>query len=203
MKKHIYISADYSDNNGDRDVVDVIKQWGLDDIHKVEYIDMAEVKSGSVSVNEDCRPCDLKAEFNKQINASSAVIFIIGDKTAARKAGNSCNRATQPQNMCGCTPYKHNSNGAKSCKISSTFTPKPDEDFGNINSCSYLQHEFEQAKRKGKKLIIVYNSLYKQPNWLPSYMKDYQPDAIPFWIKNSSGALIGNYSIIKEALGYD
>ena len=37
---------------------------------------MAKVVSGSVSVDDDCRPCDLKAEFNRQINASSSANFI-------------------------------------------------------------------------------------------------------------------------------
>ena len=88
MKKHIYISSDYSEDNGDREVVKALKTWGYDNRYKVEFLDMAEVVSGSVSENNpDCRPCDLKREFNQQINASSSVIFVVGDKTADRKAG--------------------------------------------------------------------------------------------------------------------
>lgn len=51
---------------------------------------MAKVVSGSVSNGSDCRPCDLKKEFNNQINASSAVIIVIGDKTKYRTAGSNC-----------------------------------------------------------------------------------------------------------------
>ena len=80
MSKRVYISADYSENDGDRNVVDVLHAWGKDDKHKVDYVDTAQVVSGSVSNDSDCRACDLKREFNRQINASSAVIFIIGDK---------------------------------------------------------------------------------------------------------------------------
>ena len=87
MSKRVYISADYSEKNGDREVVDELHRWGKDNKHKVDYIDTAQVISGSVSKNEDCRPCDLKKEFNAQINASSAIIFIVGDKTASRMAG--------------------------------------------------------------------------------------------------------------------
>ena len=76
MKKRVYISADYALDSGDRDVVALLNTWGQDDLHKVEFVDMAKVVSGSVSNNSDCRPCDLKAEFNKQINASSIQIVV-------------------------------------------------------------------------------------------------------------------------------
>ena len=52
----------------------------------MDFIDMSKVSSGSVSENQDCRICDLKQEFNKQINASSAVIFVVGNKTNWRTA---------------------------------------------------------------------------------------------------------------------
>ena len=92
MSKQVYISADYATDSGDRDVVDVLQTWGSDNYHRVDFIDMSQVSSGSVSNDPDCRPCDLKSEFNRQINASSAVIFVVGDKTASRTAGSSCNR---------------------------------------------------------------------------------------------------------------
>ena len=202
MSKRVYISADYSSEDGDLEVVETLTAWGSDSLHTVDFIDMSQVFSGSISEDEDCRPCDLKEEFNKQINASSAVIIVIGDKTATRTAGSKCARAGNEQKKCSCTPYKQNANGAKSCKVSITITPGKDEDVGNINSYSYLRHEFEQAKRRNKKIIVVYNSLTKQSNWLPNYMKDYESDAQPFWIKNSYEQEVGNYKYIKEALGY-
>lgn len=72
MSKRVYISADYSEADGDRNVVDELHKWGEDNLHKVDYTDTAKVVSGSVSSDSDCRPCDLKAEFNRQINVSSA-----------------------------------------------------------------------------------------------------------------------------------
>ena len=60
MSKRVYISADYSESNGDRAVVDELHKWGKDKLHKVDYVDTAEVVSGSVSENPDCRPSDLK-----------------------------------------------------------------------------------------------------------------------------------------------
>lgn len=97
MSKQVYISADYSEGDGDRDVVETLNKWGSDALHKVDFIDMSKVASGSVSNDPDCRICNLKKEFNKQINASSAVIFIVGDKTASRTAGCSCLRASKEQ----------------------------------------------------------------------------------------------------------
>lgn len=203
MSKQVYISADYSEDSGDRNVVALLNQWGSDNKHKTDFIDMAKVISGSVSDDSDCRPCDLKLEFNKQINASSAVIIVVGDKTASRTAGSSCSRATSTQKSCSCTPYKQNANGSTICKVVQTSSAGTDKDVGNINTYSYLRHEFEQAKKRNKPIIVVYNSLRKESSWLPSYMKDFESDAQPFWIKNLDGEKVGNYAYIKEALGYD
>lgn len=203
MSKRVYISADYSADSGDRDVVEMLNKWGTDKQHKVDFIDMSKVASGSVSKDPDCRPCDLKQEFNQQINASSAVIFIVGDKTATRKAGSSCSRANNNQSSSSCTPYKQNTNGSKPCKVGQTITMGPDDDFGSINEYSYLRHEFEQAKKRKKPIIVVYNSLRNESKWLPSYMKDYESDAQPFWTKNVFDEKVGNYAYIKKVLGFD
>ena len=71
------------------------------------------------------------------------------------------------------------------------------------NTYSYLEHEFEQAKKKEKTIIVVYNSLYKWTDWLPTYMSDYNDQAQPFWVKNEYGEKVGNYAFIKKALGYE
>ncbi len=201
MSRRVYISSDYSESDGDRDVVNVLSGWGYDNLHSVDFVDMARVVSGSVAKNNpDCRICDLKAEFNKQINLSSVVIFVVGDKTADREAGNTCKRANREQYDCFCTPYKQNTNGQKSCKVYATHPVGKDDDFENINSCSYLQHEFEQAIKKSKKIIILYNSTQHQTNWLPEYMKAYQNAAHPFWKYDYLGRKVGDYQFIKEEL---
>lgn len=99
MSKRVYISADYSEDDGDLDVVEELSRWGNDALHKVDFIDMSKVASGSVSKDSDCRICDLKQEFNRQINASSAVIFVVGDNTALREAGNACRRVSNNQSL--------------------------------------------------------------------------------------------------------
>lgn len=203
MSIRVYISADYAPDNGDQSVIDELHKWGKDNLHKVDYCDTAQVASGSVSKDSNCRPCDLKLEFNRQINASSAVIFVVGDKTAIRTAGNTCRRMTDGA-LCSCTPYKQNASGSTICKVyGQPTTPGPNDDYGEINSLSYLEHEFRQAQKKRKKIIIVYNSLHKQSNWLPSYMKGHENDAHPFWKYNALGHKVGDYSYIKTALGYD
>lgn len=203
MGKQVYISADYDETHGDRAVVDVLHEWAEDDKHIVDFVDTAQVVSGSVSKDPDCRACDLKKEFNDQIKASSAVIFVIGDKTKDRTAGSSCKRQKDGEG-CSCTPYKQNPKGSSICKIfGELYTPASNEDIGKINTLSYLEHEFRQARRKDKDIIIVYNSLYKQSEWLPDYMKDYEDDARPFWIKNAYGNKMGDYEYIKQALGYE
>lgn len=202
MRKQVYISADYDSYNGDQDVVDELNSWGSDDLHKVNFIDMSNVSSGTVANDEDCRICDLKAEFNKQINASSAVIFVVGDKTGFRTAGSGCERMSKEQYHCYCTPYKKNVSGTKVCKVCSTLSPGKDDDVGNINRFSYLRHEFEQAKKKKKEIIIIYNSTRKESSWLPTYMNGYENEARPFWKINNNGERVGDYSYIKEVLGF-
>lgn len=201
MSKQVYISADYSEGSGDRDVVAELNKWGSDSLHKLDFIDMAKVASGSVSKDSDCRICDLKDEFNRQINASSAVIIVVGDKTASRTAGSACSRATQSQfYYCTCTPYKQNTKGVQMCKMS--MLPYSGSDVNPVNTYSYLRHEFEQAKKRGKNIVVVYNSLYRQLTWLPSYMSGYASSAQPFWVRDSLGRKVGNYALIKGALGY-
>jgi hypothetical protein len=203
MSKRVYISADYSASDGDRNVVEELHKWGNDYLHKVDYCDTAQVVSGSVVNDSDCRACDLKAEFNRQINASSAVIFIIGDKTANRSAGSACRRINEGAG-CPCTPYKQNANGSTVCKIlGPTSTPGADEDLGMINAYSYLKHEFKQAVKKDKEIIILYNSMNKQPGWLPDYMAAYVDYAHPFWTYNANWERVGDYTYIKQVLGYE
>ena len=55
MSKRVYISTDYALNDGDREVVEELHRWGRDSKHKVEYVDTAQVVSGSVSKDEDCK----------------------------------------------------------------------------------------------------------------------------------------------------
>ena len=203
MRKRVYISADYSPSSGDRNVVDELNRWGNDNLHKVDFVDMAKVVSGSVSSDPDCRVCDLKKEFNQQINASSTVICVIGDKTAMRTAGSSCERLKKEWFECECTPYKHNVNGSTFCKVLKVFSPDPHGDVGCINSYSYLKHEFMQAVRKNKNIIFLYNSMRKEAAWLPEYMSDYEAYAYPFWTTNLIGTKIGNYAYIKQVLGFE
>lgn len=78
MRKRIYISADYVPENGDCNVVNMLHKWSrLIYIKQILWIQ----QTGDISRHLDCHACDLKEEFNRQINASSAVIFIVGDKT--------------------------------------------------------------------------------------------------------------------------
>lgn len=84
----------------------------------------------------------------------------------------------------------------------STSTPGANDDVGNINSYSYLKHEFEQTKKRNKPIIIIYNSTRKETSWLPCYMSGYESVAVPFWKINDWGMKVGDYTYIKEVLGY-
>jgi len=49
MSKRVYISADYDRTNGDQEVVEELIKWGSDNLHKVDFIDMSKVSTGSVA----------------------------------------------------------------------------------------------------------------------------------------------------------
>ncbi len=200
--KRIYVSADYDIDSGDRCVVDEMKKWVEDNRRNVSFVDMAKVISGTVADNPDCRACDLKEEFNRQINVSSIVVVVVGDKTATRTAGSACQRANLDWLQCFCTPYKQNSGGKKQCKVFETVEVASRGDVGNVNSYSYLRHEYEQAAAKGKKIIVLYNSMRNETSWLPYYLKEREAEAMPFWVKDAYGRKVGDYSKIKEALGF-
>lgn len=202
MSKRVYISADYDPDSGDRSVVDELNKWGGDNYHRVDFTDMAKVVSGSVSMDSDCRICDLKREFNAQINASSFVVFVVGDKTAKRTAGSKCERWKKSQDESCCTPYKQNAVGVKRCRVSIILDTSESDDVGDINGYSYLYHEFKQAQKRNKNIIVLYNSMRKEPSWLPLYLKDFEDIAQPFWIKDALGHKTGNYAFIKEKLGF-
>lgn len=53
MGKQVYISADYDRLNGDQDVVNELNKWGCDNFHKVDFVDMSKVSSGSVANSND------------------------------------------------------------------------------------------------------------------------------------------------------
>ena len=53
MSKRVYISADYATDSGDRNVVDVLQRWGQDNLHRVDFTDMSQVASGSVSADPE------------------------------------------------------------------------------------------------------------------------------------------------------
>lgn len=50
MRKRVYISADYSEDSGDRNVVETLNQWVTDNLHKVDFVDMEKVVSGSIQM---------------------------------------------------------------------------------------------------------------------------------------------------------
>ena len=61
----------------------------------------------------------------------------------------------------------------------------------------------EQAKKKNRTIIVIYNSLRKEKSWLPWYLDDYEDVAQPFWVKDAYGNKVGNYTFIKQELGYE
>lgn len=162
ISERVYINAGYAEDNGNRNVIDILNQWGSGNRHRVDFINMSKVAPGNVSNDPGCRPCNLKREFNQQVGASFAAIFIVGDKTVSRKAGSNCSRVNSEQTDCSCTPYKQSSRDFKTCKVTHIGSAKADNGVGNINVFPHLQHEFGQVRKRKKSIVTVYNSLHKK-----------------------------------------
>ena len=69
-KKNVYISADYDEKSGDREVADLLNIWGKDEKHKVCFVDTAKVAKGSVSKDLDCSEYSRAAEPPVQCGVS-------------------------------------------------------------------------------------------------------------------------------------
>ena len=52
MSKQVYISADYSETDGDREVVEELQKWGKDNLHKVDFSLNASIKKLSLTHGE-------------------------------------------------------------------------------------------------------------------------------------------------------
>jgi hypothetical protein len=66
----------------------------------------------------------------------------------------------------------------------------------------YLRHEFEQAKKCRKTILVFYDSLHKKAEWLPHYMKNYDMIARPFWLRDAGEEKMGDYAYIEQVLRY-
>ena len=68
MSKQVYISADYAEYDGDRDVVEELNKWGSDNFHKVDFIDMSKVAAQRVTKDFiDKLMCDLELSLLLEI----------------------------------------------------------------------------------------------------------------------------------------
>lgn len=161
MSKRVFVSADWKEpfdsHSWDKEVVDRIRKWKYDNRYGVDIICTDDVHE-SVTKNSDCRRCDIKEECRRYINSSSVVVFVVGDNTASKKAGAcdsiSCSPAYSGQQKSYCK-YFLNKNFANP--------------FPKGREISYLQYEITNAVLTGKSIILVYNSVYKQESWIPSW----------------------------------
>lgn len=164
MSKRVFVSADWKEpfvsHSWDKEVVDRIRKWKNDSRYGIDIICTDDVHK-SVTDNLDCRRCDIKEECGKFINLSSIVIFVVGDNTASKTAG-ACNGIS-------CSPAYSGQNKV-CCKY--FFPDNFDKLFSKGWSMSYLQYEITTAVLAKKSIVLVYNSVYKQESWIPSWYKN-------------------------------
>ena len=180
MGKNVFVSADWKDHGNpesdDKDVVDRIRKWSDDLRYSTEFRYTDDVKDSVLKPsNPDCRRCDIKGECGDQIDWSSVVIFVVGDKVASKTAGE-CNGVS-------CSPA-YSGLGTERCK----YYKSPAEDVDGGNGMSYLKFEITKAAREGKSILLVFNSVNKMESWIPSWYntlcKDYiftELGRVPFW----------------------
>jgi len=172
MSKRVFVSADWKEpfdlHSWDKEVVDRIRKWKYDKRYGVDLICTDDVHN-SVINNADCRRCDIKEECGRYIKCSSIVIFVVGDNTASKKAG-ACNGIS-------CSPA-YSGLQKKDCK-----SCLPNQIF-DWEEMSYLEYEITTAFLEKKKIILVFNSVYKQESWIPAWYENYKVNElcrVAFW----------------------
>ena len=177
MTKKIYVSADRKkpcdSNTCDKTVADRIRKWG-DDSCGIDIVCTDDVHS-SITVGGNCRCCEIKQESKMQITKSDTVIFVVGEKTAAKKAGwcdgRSCSPAYSGMQKSPCTKAVN------------------DYMISGWRDMSYLKYEITAAVLSGKEMLIVYDSANDRECWVPSWYNDLcdkydvrELCRIPFWL---------------------
>lgn len=168
MKKNIYVSADWKESfdrhSWDKEVVDRIRKWSIDLRYSADFHYTDDVHN-SVIDDDGCRRCNIKEECGCYIRRSSLVIFVVGDKTRTKKAGR-CN---------GLSCFPVNKNILSPCNNYKEI---------KLKDMSYLHYEISTAIEEKKKILLVYNSVYQNESWIPSWYNKYyenELDRIPFW----------------------
>ena len=159
MSKRVFVSADWKEpfdsHSWDKEVVDRIRKWKDDSRYGVDLICTDDVHN-SVTRKEDCRRCDIKEECGRYIKSSSVVIFVVGDNTGSKKAGG-CDGVA-------CSPAY---SGLQKRYCNSYLTNQ----ISNWKGMSYLEYEITTTVLEKKNIVLVFNSVYKQENWIPTWYK--------------------------------
>ena len=177
MNKRVFVSADWREpfdsHSWDKEVVDRIRKWKSDPRYGIDITCTDDVHD-SVTNNSDCRRCDIKFECGDCIKNSSVVVFVVGDKTASKNAG--------PCDGVSCSPA-YSGSQKKFCKKTYVYNP-----ISNWKNMSYLEYEITTAVLSRKPILIVFNSVYRQEQWIPSWYKTLcqyhqvnELARIPFW----------------------
>lgn len=177
MSKRVFVSADWREpfdsHSWDKEVVDRIRKWKSDPRYGIDIICTDDVHD-SVTNNPDCRRCDIKVECGDCIKKSSVVVFVVGDKTASKNAG--------PCDGFSCAPAY---SGSQKKYCNKAYIP---DSISNWKNMSYLEFEITTAVKNRKQILIVFNSVYRQEQWIPSWYKALRQynqvnelARIPFW----------------------
>jgi len=194
MRTKVYVSADWKEpfdkHSSDKEVVNRIRQWGYDSRYGVD-ITCTDNVHNSVTNDDDCRRCDIKNECRSQILKSDIIVFVVGDKTATKNAG--------PCDGRYCSPA-YSGEEKKYCNRNFLLDP-----IDTWKDMSYLEFEISTAVLFRKPILIVYNSVYHQESWIPSWytkLCKYNPvkelGDFPFW--TDAGHTKDNYRDIGARL---
>jgi len=198
MAKRVFVSADWKDADDhrscDREVVDVIRKWTEDGRYAVSF-DCTDDVHNSVTEDPDCRRCEIKGECGRRINCSSVVIVVIGDNTATKNSGE-CESLS-------CSPA-YSRQSKKECKYRRNPSPAENKNENGVvdgNKMSYLEFEITKAALAKKSVILVFNSMRIETNWVPTWyntLKVNELCRVPFW--KDAGHTKDCYQDIKEYL---
>lgn len=154
------------DWTGDKDAIEQLYKWNESNKWSLSFNNAHDI----TQARDDSLNCSIKASLKRRLDVSKTFVLIVGKNTLNLRSG-SCS-------------YCHSYNSwTHHCAKGRT-----------IDRRSYIDYECEMAVEAGMKIIVLYNSLFKDLSKCPEVLR-YK--GIHIAMKNYYG---WNYEQIKQAL---
>lgn len=153
------------DWTNDKEAIDQLYKWNNSNYWGLDFVDVHQFHQSKDSSLD----CSIKDSLRERMDTCKTFVIVVGNKTKTTTAG-----------ACSNCSWYYNS----ICLRGNTTSDK-----------SYIQFECDKAVRDNLKIVVLYNSVYKHPEWCPNSVKNI---GTHISMRNTDGTW--NYSEIKNAI---